>query len=128
MNLYRAARLGGLSILALVLLAACSTVAAPAGPTPQVQADVTISSGSMTFDSTSLAVPAGRPFTLLYVNRTPMPHNVAIYTDSSAREKIFAGEVIGEGSVVYEVPAIAAGEYFFRCDLHPEMAGNVVSR
>lgn len=128
MNLYRAARLSGLSILALLLLAACSTVAAPASPTPQVEADVTISSGSMSFDAATLTVPAGRPFTLLYVNRTPMPHNVAIYTDSSAGQKHFVGEVIGEGSITYEVSAMAAGEYFFRCDLHPEMAGTVVSR
>ncbi|HUG47221.1 MAG TPA: cupredoxin domain-containing protein [Candidatus Limnocylindria bacterium] len=128
MNLSRSATLAMLSLLALVVLAGCATTAAPGKPTPVSDADATISSGSMSFDATTLDVPAGRPFTLLYVNRTPMPHNVAIYSDASASNSLFVGEVIGEQSITYEVPAMPAGEYYFHCDLHPEMNGTVVSR
>jgi len=109
-------------------LAGCGATAAPATPHAPGEADVTISSGSMEFDTNTLDVPAGRPFSILYVNQSPMPHNVAIYADSSLSEKIFVGEIIGEGSVVYDVPAMPAGEYFFRCDVHPEMSGAVNSR
>jgi plastocyanin len=51
---------------------------------------------------------------------------VAIYTDASLSEEVFVGEVITEGSILYAVPALEAGEYFFRCDVHPEMTGTLV--
>lgn len=123
-------RLHGLVVAGAVLavLAACSAAAAPGTASPSGSADTTISSGSLSFDSETLTVPAGRAFTLQYINRSALPHNVAIYDDSSLAEKIFVGETIGEGSVVYEVPAIPAGEYFFRCDIHPEMTGSLISR
>jgi hypothetical protein len=55
------------------------------------------------------------------------PHNVAIYRDSSAAQKIFVGETITDTAITYEVPALEAGEYFFRCDVHPEMTGTVTT-
>jgi len=27
--------------------------------------------------------------------------------------------------VTYDVPALAPGSYFFRCDVHPDMAGEL---
>jgi hypothetical protein len=50
-----------------------------------------------------------------------IPHNFALYTDSSASTSIFVGQVInGPGTTVYQFTAPAkAGTYFFRCDLHP---------
>jgi plastocyanin len=116
-------RVAGIVVMLALILAACGAAAAPA--TEGTDSDAMITSGPMEFDSDTLSVPAGRPFSLLYVNQSPMPHNVAIYVDESVAEPLFVGEIIGEQSIVYDVPALAAGSYFFRCDLHPEMKGTV---
>jgi plastocyanin len=58
-----------------------------------------------------------------------IPHNIAIYTDDTATESLFVGELVtGPTSVDYEIPALDAGEYFFRCDVHPTtMLGTVTA-
>jgi plastocyanin len=119
-------RVAGLWLLVAGLLAGCAGSGAQAGGSaPPVNPAVTISSGALEFATRSLAAPAGAAFDLLYVNEGPLPHNVAIYADESAGEPIFAGEVIETGRVIYELPALAAGSYFFRCDLHPDMNGTL---
>lgn len=117
-----------LGLLVAAVLAACGATAAPAAPQAPAEADATIRSGSMEFDSDTLNVPAGKAFSLLYVNESPMPHNVSIYGDQSLNEKVFIGEIIEDRSIVYDVPALPAGEYYFHCDLHPEMSGSVFAR
>jgi plastocyanin len=108
------------------LLAGCegATAQPESSQSPPV-ADLTISSGPLQFDTDTLAAPAATDFRLLYVNEGPMPHNVAIYTDESTRTALFVGEVIETGDIVYEVPALPAGRYHFRCDLHREMKGTL---
>ncbi|CAN5847282.1 hypothetical protein BH24CHL6_BH24CHL6_04020 [soil metagenome] len=117
-----------LGLLLAAMLAACGATAAPAVPQAPAEADATIRSGSMEFDRDTVNVPAGKAFSLLYVNESPMPHNVSIYGDESLNEKLYIGEIIEEGSVVYDVPAMPAGEYYFHCDIHPEMSGSVFAR
>ncbi len=82
----------------------------------------------MRFTATQVQVPAGRAFSLAFENRDGAPHNVAIYADSSAASNLFRGEIFGgPASKVYHVPALAAGSYFFRCDVHPDMTGTIVA-
>jgi plastocyanin len=120
---------GVLIILAVVVvLAACT--ASPVGsdqPSGVTEADVSITSRDLQYDVTTLAVPADTSFSLLLTNQEAAPHNVAIYRDSSAAEDLFIGEVISNASIVYEVPALEAGSYFFRCDVHPDMNGALVA-
>jgi plastocyanin len=73
------------------------------------------------FDADCLAAPAGKPFEIVFDNMDAgIPHNVAIYTDQSADTPLFVGEVFsGPDVVTYEIPALDAGTYFFRCDVHP---------
>ena len=75
---------------------------------------------------TSRCRPA-RPFQLTFDNQDGAPHNVAIYTDSSASQAMFQGEIFSGATRVYQVPALAAGTYFFRCDVHPDMTGTIVA-
>jgi plastocyanin len=58
---------------------------------------------------------------IIFNNKESIPHNVAIYTDSSAQTVIFRGDVItGPKTITYEfVAPTAPGTYFFRCDIHP---------
>jgi plastocyanin len=74
-----------------------------------------------------LDAPAGEPFTIRFLNEDPgVQHNVAIYTDDSATESLFVGDLIaGTDAVTYGVPALEPGSYYFRCDVHPVMDGTL---
>ena len=122
---------------AALLLAACSSTAAPASTGTAASAPpaasgasgasdaIQISSRDLKFSTSTLEAPAGEPFQIAYDNQEGAPHNVAIYQSEGGAE-IFKGEIItGPKSIVYDVPAQAAGTYFFRCDVHPEMKGTL---
>jgi plastocyanin len=114
---------GGLPALALIV-AACS-----AGPivTPAVEGGIPLVASGTAFDRTTLEVPAGRAISLVFENRDGAPHNVSI-TQAGAALPLFVGEIFGGPAArVYEVPALPAGRYAFRCDVHPEMTGTIVS-
>ena len=119
-------RLSLLAVALAAVMAACGSTSGGETPTDPATADVTVTSVDMAFDPGTVNVPAGRTFTLALVNQDSMPHNVAIYTDESRSEKLFEGEMVTDGTITYEIPALDAGEYFFDCSLHPEMTGTLV--
>ena len=77
------------------------------------------------FQTPDVKAPAGKAFAMTFRNQDSPPHNVSIFTDSSASQRVFQGEVFAQGERVYQVPALAAGTYFFRCDVHPDMTGTL---
>jgi Cupredoxin-like domain len=74
-----------------------------------------------------LDAPASEPFAIELDNQDEgVPHNVAVYTDDSAAEAVVVGELItGPATTTVAVPALDAGSYFFRCDVHPVMTGTI---
>ncbi|MDP9340702.1 MAG: cupredoxin domain-containing protein [Actinomycetota bacterium] len=124
--------MGKLALLCVVavgslLLAACGggstrttvTNCSPSGT------KLSVTAKNIVFDTTCLAAPAGRPFTIAFHNEDgSTTHNMAIYTDSSADKALFQGKlVVGVATETYDVKALPAGRYFFRCDVHPQMNG-----
>jgi plastocyanin len=88
-----------------------------------------VGAGATGFSIDCLAAPADTPFTIEFDNQdTGVPHNVAAYIDFSAATSLFAGEIItAPDTIVYEVDPQPAGEYFFRCDVHPTtMTGTLI--
>jgi plastocyanin len=81
------------------------------------------------FTESCLVAPAGEPFTITFDNQDAgLPHNVAIYTDSAATDVLFQGETFpGVATQDYDVDALDAGSYFFRCDVHPVMTGTLAA-
>jgi len=78
------------------------------------------------FSTETITVPAGAEVTVNFDNRDAgIPHNVAVYTDSSATDAIFVGEIVtGPVRTTYTFTAPKTpGNYFFRCDVHPSMHG-----
>jgi plastocyanin len=116
-----------LAIAALVLsVVACSGGGGAASVSPPADADGSITAQGTKFLQADLKLPADKATKLFFQNLDGQPHNVAIYTDSSASQKLFVGDVITNTATTYQVPAIPAGSYFFRCDVHPtEMTGTV---
>jgi plastocyanin len=122
----------GLLVLAAVLAACSNTSAAPASsdsPSAAPAGDaVTVTAKELTFTTAQVSVPADEAFELVFDNQDGAPHNVAIYTDSSTSTKVSVGEIFaGPGQKTQSVPALAAGTYFFRCDVHPDMQGTIVA-
>ena len=60
------------------------------------------------------------------MNNDSAPHNISIFTEKDG-DAIVQGDIINQGeTVTIEVPAQEAGEYYFHCDVHPDMSGTVV--
>ncbi len=54
-------------------------------------------------------------------------HNVAAYQTRAAARPIFVGEIFaGVATREYMVATPPPADYFFRCDVHPDMDGTVV--
>jgi plastocyanin len=88
---------------------------------------VAICSDDLRFDATTIEAPAGEEFTITLTNAETQPHNVAIYI-SEGGEEIVVGEIITgpDRTTQVDVPALEPGTYYFRCDVHPEMEGELV--
>ena len=116
-----------LATIALVAVAACSSGSNSRAAEPSLDPDaLTIAAKDLKFSASTLSAPTDEPFQIAFDNQEGAPHNVAIYGDSSAAEKVFGEDPFsGQAIVVYEVPALAAGSYFFRCDVHPDMSGEL---
>ena len=85
-----------------------------------------IAANNIAFDKSSLDAPASAPFILVFDNAENVGHNVSIYSDAGFQARVFEGIVFsGPGTRWYPVPALAPGTYHFRCDIHPNMAGEL---
>jgi plastocyanin len=105
--------------------------ATPAPPASNGGTALSISAKALAFDTSRLSAPAGRALEVRFDNQDAgVPHNVAVYTDASASTVLLRGQVVtGVRTVTYRVPALDAGSYFFRCDVHPaQMTGTLVVR
>ncbi|MEN6341362.1 MAG: cupredoxin domain-containing protein [Methanospirillum sp.] len=78
----------------------------------------------------TITAPAGAQVTVTFNNMdSGVPHNFAVYTDSSATTPIFKGPIVtGPTTTTYTFTAPSTpGTYFFRCDVHPTiMTGTFV--
>ncbi|MGH2681132.1 MAG: cupredoxin domain-containing protein [Actinomycetota bacterium] len=128
-------RLGTYSEIPGLLIAAPSPLPDAAAPAPPSEGceptgrTLQVTAQGIAFDTNCLAAPAEDPFEIVFDNQDQgVPHNVAIYTDSTAAEALFQGETFtGVAEETYPVDPIDAGDYFFRCDVHPtQMTGTFV--
>jgi plastocyanin len=111
---------------ALALAAGCGGGTNPAELTPgPPTTDLHLVARNVRFDKKALAAPANSELHLTFANEDAgMPHNVAVYKDKSARDKVWAGELFnGRDTESYTFQAPPPGQYFFRCDAHPDMNG-----
>ncbi|MEA2558023.1 MAG: hypothetical protein QOG88_1561, partial [Actinomycetota bacterium] len=80
---------------------------------------LTIAAQNVAFDKSCLAVAADTPFTIEFDNKDAgIQHNVSIFDGASA---LFQKSDAQPGPVVvnYDVGALKAGDYSFKCDFHP---------
>jgi plastocyanin len=98
--------------------------APPAAP----DADVVVTAKGINWVESAITIPAGAPFTLALDNQDAgIPHDVVI-RDAGGAEVFRTDLVTGVAVVVYDVPAIPAGQYTFVCTVHPNMTGTVTAQ
>lgn len=89
---------------------------------------VDLVAANIAFDPTSLSVPAAEPFTIAFDNRDGgVQHNVAIFgNEDRSGTALFEGELVtGAATADYRVDPLDAGTYFFVCEVHPNMTGQI---
>ena len=118
----------GLIAIAAISAACSSTTAKPPAPSGPAVDGPTIVAKDLKFQQTTVEVKAGQNVNLHFDNQDSAPHNVAIFTDSSAATPISVGEVITSAKADQVVPALQPGSYFFRCDVHHDMTGTIVAK
>jgi predicted lipoprotein with Yx(FWY)xxD motif/plastocyanin len=91
---------------------------------------ISLTAQNVAFDKSTITVSAGAAVTINFNNKDSVPHNFALYTNSSATPPaIFAGQVVtGPTTITYTFTApTTPGTYFFRCDIHPSiMTGSFI--
>jgi plastocyanin len=90
---------------------------------------VSLSAQNIAFSTNTLSFPAGQAVTLTFDNKDAgVPHNVSIWSDQGYTKSVFTGEQItGPTSIDYKVPALPAGTYYFRCDVHPTTMNGTIT-
>jgi plastocyanin len=124
-----------LSLSVVLVLAACGGSATSdsgsdstgGGTVAVTDGVVELSADNLEFDASTIEAPADTPFTIVFTNLEVQPHNVAVYTEEDGDE-IAVGEILMEEGATDEVAVegLAAGTYYFQCDVHPDMNGTIV--
>jgi plastocyanin len=99
----------------------------PPGGGGEPGSGLTVVAQNIAFDTQTIELPPEQVVTITFENRDAgTPHNISIYSDESLGELLFQGELItGPATIPYEVGPFPAGEYYFHCDVHPNMNGAV---
>lgn len=86
---------------------------------------VQVSALNIAFEQSTITAPAGTAFTIHFDNKDGgIPHNIEIL-DASGMQ-MFKGDIItGPAQIDYQVPALQAGTYQFKCTVHPNMVGTL---
>lgn len=88
------------------------------------------------FNPNAISAPADAAFAVvLVVEDNVLPHNFSLYTDPDFQDLIAEGKYANAADpaisnrVTTDVPALAAGVYYFRCDSHArQMRGTLTTQ
>ena len=127
-RLHRLAGTVALGAALLLAVAGCGGATATTAVTFPPDAVVITAEGSK-FSTAQLAIPAGREFPLVFINKDGVQHNLSITASQDlAATPLFRFDFVTATTVVLTAPAIPAGTYFFHCEVHPDMNGTVIAR
>jgi len=85
----------------------------------------------MAFNTKSIEVTAGQPFTITVENQDTVPHNLNIYTQQGGTSiAVTDPQLIPAGGTGTLTTTIAQpGTYYFQCDVHPtQMNGTLTAK
>jgi plastocyanin len=88
-----------------------------------------VTAQGLAFDTSTITLTAGKASTITFTNNDAgTQHNIAIYPSSTDfSSPLFRGDLVtGPNKVTYTIPALKAGTYYFHCDVHATMNGQVI--
>jgi plastocyanin len=85
-----------------------------------------VKSENLAFDTDTLVLRSSGTVVALE-NEDTQAHNIAVFTsEEDLATPLFRGDLVQPGDdIVYDVPELALGEFYFHCDVHPNMNGAV---
>jgi plastocyanin len=94
----------------------------PAGETPAEGTSLTVVASGFAFDQAELTAAAGQALTVTLDNQdSGIPHTFSLYRDEEHSDLVAETEqVTGPATGEASIPALDAGEYYYRCDIHTE--------
>jgi plastocyanin/mono/diheme cytochrome c family protein len=118
-----------------ILMSSCGQTARPAaagGPCEEENGVVQIAADNTAFDCDRITVSAGGQTRVAFENQETVPHNIAFYRSESDLTPVASGSAtpVFPGpnqtqELTFGTPD--AGQYFFRCDVHPvQMTGTYI--
>jgi plastocyanin len=124
--------IAGIAILTIACSSGGGATPAPASVAPSSPGASAPASGGavvvakdLAFQPTSLTIAADTPTDIVLDNQENVPHNIAIKDATGA--SVFKGEIVTSAQVANAVPALAAGQYTFWCEVHPNMTGTLTA-
>jgi plastocyanin len=86
-----------------------------------VEKTVNLIAKNVQFDLKDISLPANKAAQVDFHNDDSVPHNMSIYSNQDyTGPPVFQGAVVLGGAVsTYQLTAMTAGTYYFRCDIHP---------
>jgi plastocyanin len=107
--------------------ASSSGSAPPASASPGAGTVLELEAENIAFNTAALTAPADQRFQIDFKNNDPgIPHNVEV-KDASGSSPLKGDIITGVAETVYDVPALAAGQYTFLCTVHPTMTGTLTA-
>ncbi|MFM8998547.1 MAG: cupredoxin domain-containing protein [Actinomycetota bacterium] len=102
------------------------TIEAAAGAGEAVEGPTVVAMG-LAFDTDVIELAAETATIVRMDNQDAgVPHNISVYTDETLSEQLYKAELVtGPAIAEYVIPPLPAGTYYFHCDVHPTMAGEV---
>jgi plastocyanin len=89
----------------------------------------TVTAEGIAFDTSTITLPANQAYTLTFDNKDAgIQHNIAIFpSETELTNPLFRGDLItGPDTAEYKIPPLDPGTYYFHCDVHPQMNGQVI--
>lgn len=95
-------------------------------PTPPPGA-VLLEARDRQFSTATIEGVAGTPTIVYFTNSDELNHGLVIFRNASQDLELFHGDVFsGPNTIIYEIPAMAAGEYYFADAVYPSMHGQFI--
>ena len=84
-----------------------------------------VAASGTAFDTETLELTAGEETEIDFANEDSQQHNISIYEEEGGAD-LFLGELVPPGqAITYTIPGLDKGNYYFQCDVHPGMNGEV---